>query len=1584
MEGVDKVFGEQVSPNCNPNALHSCHCNHRYVPPCTNICSLRSNTPTHTSTNTSTNTVISFTTNKILCSILGQQVTILLDTGAQISGISLAFYNTLSTDNYLARSTSALQSCKMANKTIAKIECSVTLPIIISGVEFSVLCHVIHGLDFPLVLGLPFFNNHCISLNFRSQTLILSNKTENTRIQPPILEQQLHSISPLCKGTIIAIQTPRGSYSVPPPPLRSRRAYNHVVDPLKEVIDRADLSSSLISAHQKNTLRKIFRRNIDALVHNDDDLGCYKHYVHTIQLEPNAKLPQAKPYKVPPHLQKPFKAELDRMVSRGLIKPTYSHCSIPCFVVKKQAPGAFRMVCDMRAINKFILAPPILQYTLDDLIQQLSGITPRYLTSLDLKDAFYQVRLSPESQKICSVNTSYGIFSYQRLIQGAKDSPFVLSSVLQKVLSDLPQVYYYADDILIISDTWESHVETIDEVLSRFADCGLKISAAKSKFATDHLKFLGLIFEPGRIRPDVAQLTKVVSFPVPKTYKDLRSFLGLTNFLRRFIHGYAAKAAPLQNIIKDTKAMNTRLPWTPENNEVFVALKMALAQAPYLTFADFTLDTPLILATDSSDIAIGYSLSQMQPTEHSKKYMRQYIFFSGNILKDAQKRYPIYKRELLAILVGLRRLHSFLTVRPFVIHCDSSSVVAMLSKIPKQRIPDQTLDRWINHVTKYQYTIKHVRSTEETMYIADYISRYGNAAKMPPFPDIEKHIDSRLYALLAAFASDTKQPGENNGASPLHSMTANQRAVQRSATSRQSPSDHNAHLFSDSAQPLKHVHSAKNNRLLPYNHITLEKIASAQNSDPKFYAMKQFLLNDTIPDDSATYRFVSTRSTEFTLDDACVLYRIAKLSAKTPTLLQICVPSSYVYTIMYYFHDIPLYAHEGVTRMYYAIRQRFYWPNMFSDINTYVNTCETCAVTSRASDKVPMVHRERATEPFQNLFMDLLHIPTPSMSKNYILCIVDEFSGHVTLVALKNKTARAVAMAVFTRHILVYGLFANCWLTDNGTEFVNHFSEALFKLLQVKTLQTSVYQPRGNLTERKNTEIIRYLRKYCHTKPKTWATELGKCQLALNSMVCSRTQLSPLQKLYGKACISPLDIVLPDKFSPNFTSNEQSFDYWKDQLTRLRRIASERSDTSRFTDISRRNVNKKWPTFKVGDIVYLRDFKRKDRKLLPFFNKTKYRIYHMPNKTTVRLQSLNGHKLRYAYHINKLRHVRQRQTFAQPSKSSKTMPKTIDDSAPSASISQRARGKQIATPSGGQVNHTGATSAKRSDNGTARSTGLPKDTALQSTASRSKLTKITPPRKRNTANQPKPRKLRSTAPNYQRKHYSHYQPPSFQPIMYNISAMPPKSVVLANHLHPLAFEAHDPHVTEISCFFGRKIPCSSIFLIWRYFLSQLFCDGHIDKLDSFLSVIRYITTPPHRLPRSCVLTAIDFILDKAMRIRYYTTETLRNELAKTGNSDIKNRIPVPKPYISKLLNIRHDLFLYTDSHHCFAHCHSPAANLYISCPTSETMFPARNPFCATPTDIHTYFTEQQLHTVTRIVGFERSLARGYAPYLVND
>ena len=409
--------------------------------------------------------------------------------------------------------------------------------------------------------------------------------------------------------------------------------------------------------------------------------------------------------------------QLSQMLTQGIIQESSSPWGFPVLFVKKPG-GKWRMCIDYRALNAVTRKNG---YPLPRISECCDLIgRAKVLSKLDLTQGYYQVQVAPEDREKTAFNTREGKFEYRAMPFGLANAPATFQTLMNRILRKCIArrfVIVYLDDIVIFSNSVTEHCEHLTEVLTILADNKLYAKPTKSVLMVTELEFCGHLVGNGKLQPLRSKVQVITDWPVPQNVHEMRQFLGLATFYRRFIRDFAKICVPLFELLKEVDAEQRKkrfrkITWNATCELAFCKLKEALTSGPTLLQPDTTL--PFIIETDASEWAIGCVLLQEEPGS-GKLHP---VAYDGRKLSPAEVNYPVHEKELLAVKNALQIWRIYIdNGHTTIIYTDHES----LKYLATMRNPTKRLARWIEEFGEYNVDLRYRRGRDQV--VPDAISR---------------------------------------------------------------------------------------------------------------------------------------------------------------------------------------------------------------------------------------------------------------------------------------------------------------------------------------------------------------------------------------------------------------------------------------------------------------------------------------------------------------------------------------------------------------------------------------------------------------------------------------------------------------------------------------------------------------------------------------------------------------------------------------------------------------------------------------------------------------------------------------------
>jgi len=442
----------------------------------------------------------------------------------------------------------------------------------------------------------------------------------------------------------------------------------------------------------------------------DDATKCHIQ-LQTAEFTSQGRLPPMNP-----NTRKQLRSIIEDKLKRDIIEPSTAGCSSTVLLIPKPGSTKLRFCVDYRALNK-VIKPDA--YTLPAVEENLANMNGnRFFTSLDLKEAFWQVPLTQTSKELTSFRTPDGLYMYRRMPMGLKTASAVFCRFIDGIIGSLKDAHVlcYIDDLLVCTPTFEQHVSILDTLFTRLNKANLTLGAAKCHMAKSNVKFLGHIVGEDGIAPDPIKVKAIEALKLPNSQEELSQSLGIMGYYRKFVHNYSAVAAPLRAKKVGPKAAwrkdkDGRVPWTEEEKHAFEVLRDALTQEPILKHPDYA--HPFELHTDASAKGLGAILCQrIDKKEHV-------ISYASRAVAKHERHFSIWELECLAMVWAARLFSMYLTNTKFVIFTDSTAAKALLEA--NDAGAGGRLLRWRLALQEFEFDVKHRKGKQNGN--ADALSR---------------------------------------------------------------------------------------------------------------------------------------------------------------------------------------------------------------------------------------------------------------------------------------------------------------------------------------------------------------------------------------------------------------------------------------------------------------------------------------------------------------------------------------------------------------------------------------------------------------------------------------------------------------------------------------------------------------------------------------------------------------------------------------------------------------------------------------------------------------------------------------------
>jgi hypothetical protein len=956
----------------------------------------------------------------------------------------------------------------------------------------------------------------------------------------------------------------------------------HLTDLYKRSVE------NIASTSDQQKLAELLKKHKDAFAKDKMELGTcslVKHRIETAGAAPVRQPLRRTPQGFEGEEEKYLKDQLDC----GVVRPSNSAWASPIVLVRKK-DGSVRWCIDYRKVNDVTIKDAYPLPRIDMCIDCLA--TAKIFSTFDLQAGYWQLKLDEKDCAKTAFITKYGLFEYTKMPFGLCNAPSTFQRCMELVLRGLQWkiLLIYLDDIILYSSTLAEHFEQLDVVMTRLSAAGLKLKPSKCELVRSEVLFLGHIVGQDGVKPNPKTIEAISSWKPPRNVKEVRSYLGLCNYYRQFIHRFSDIAAPLTRLTKK----DAEFLWTIQCQEAYETLKKALCTAPVLAYPMPT--GQYILDTDASNVGIGAVLSQIQ--EGKEKV----IAYASKKLDKPQQRYSVTRRELLAVVTFVHQFRHYLLGKKFLIRTDHGSLRWLFGF----KDPQGQLARWLEVLYQYDFQIQHREGRKHTnadsMSRRDYESTFCHEHRdtdvMPTECDecqklLDEWMDFKVEVDNVTHLSDVvnKQTGRK-AAGPTRKSEPRVRTLycRRMTTRNQGvkPNLEQAKTGQTSSPTLS------SNWVGGY---TPKEMEDLQRGDSDIALVHKWIDAGQPPsrDEAAGYS-PATRNywlnwNNLTRENGVLYQKRKSDSEKKTDKCQLLIPKLLRKEVLRDSHDNILAGHFGINKTIQKLRERFHWYRMGEDVKLHIKHCKVCDQDRHPPRKArAALTKYHVGYPMDRVALDVMGpLPTTRQGNNYILVIGDHFTRWIEAYPIPNQQAPTIAQYLVHQFVARFGTPLEIH-TDQGRNFESGLFRELCRLLDVTKTRTTPYHPASNgVIERFNRTLGKMMKSFVDDNQSDWDIHLGLLTAAYRSTIHPATGFSPNQLMLGREVNSPSDILFP---RPAPEEAPEVHDYvreLREKMENCYHIAREnlkRTAERQKIDYDTRIAEN---TYKTGDFVFKRN-----------------------------------------------------------------------------------------------------------------------------------------------------------------------------------------------------------------------------------------------------------------------------------------------------------------------------------------------------------------------------------------------------------
>ena len=427
---------------------------------------------------------------------------------------------------------------------------------------------------------------------------------------------------------------------------------------------------------------------------------------HDIKIKADATPVIVPPRKIAHALKDKVKAKLDKMISEGIIQKVEEPTEwVSGMVVVEKPNGDLRLCIDPRPLNKAIKRQHHKMPTTDEVLAEMADA--KVFSKVDASSGYWQIKVTEESSNLLTFTTPWGRYKFLRLPFGIHSASEVFQVEVGNIIAGLKGCKNLQDDIIIWGRNKEEHDENLRKVMDRILESGLKLNKKKCVFGVTQMTFLGHVVSAEGIKADPEKVKAIVEMSAPKNVNELQRFMGMINYVGKFLPNLAEIAAPLRSLLKKENEFVFQSP----QSEAFEKLKTMITSPPILKF--YNPNRPIRVRCDASENGLGALLEQ---DEEGKWFP---VAYASRSCTPTEKAYASIEREALSIVFGCKRFHEYIYGRPFTIYNDHKPLQTIFKKQITECPP--RIQRFLYQLQKYDFELEY--SPGKTMVVSDALSR---------------------------------------------------------------------------------------------------------------------------------------------------------------------------------------------------------------------------------------------------------------------------------------------------------------------------------------------------------------------------------------------------------------------------------------------------------------------------------------------------------------------------------------------------------------------------------------------------------------------------------------------------------------------------------------------------------------------------------------------------------------------------------------------------------------------------------------------------------------------------------------------
>ena len=882
--------------------------------------------------------------------------------------------------------------------------------------------------------------------------------------------------------------------------------------------DLYNRSAENLNIQQRNRLKNVLIKTKKYFATSDDDYGYTDKVEHDIDTGDVPPIRQK--CRPPAHALRDIEdEEIEKMLKNDQIEPSNSPWASPVVLVKKK-DGSTRFCIDYRKLNAVTIKDAYPLPNIQDCINTLQD--GKYFCTIDLKSGYWHVRMSQRAAERSAFVCRQGLFQWKVMPFGLCNAPATFERLMETVLKghQWKTCLVYLDDVIIFGNTFEQCAKRTEEIITCLGEAGLKLKAKKCILFQERVAFLGHIISAKGVETDPDKVTQIKNWPRPKEglrlgarkipfVTQIKQFLGICSYYRKFIPKFAVIAEPLQVYTRD----GADLTWTPEAEIAFNRLKECLVTSPILAYPQR--GKRYYIDTDACNFAMGAVLSQLD--ENGKEHP---IIYMSKTFSGAERNYCIWRKEFISCVKALKTFEPYIIGQDVILRTDNIAVTRMMKM---EQLSPQSANL-VAYVDQLGVKIVHRKGKEHV--VPDVLSRKPE--------NYNELVDSHRCKQCTP-GSEGKVSVETQTEPNEDSIKVNR--VQTRTMTRHGDDPDNINLYIEGWQQ--------------------DKFQEAMEKDIDMKTFRKHKSDN--PDKRPDFNSISGCSYHFKVMwgdwnsfyiKNNLIYR-DRLKNDIPHT-QLVLPREFRRKAFDQLHNTPFGGHVGYRKTLGKIKDRFYWPRMQADIKLWTQQCDACYINKPLNRNTHTRLQLLLTgHEMERSACDIAGpLPKTSRKNRYIMVVGDYFTKWIEAIPLPDYKAKTCADALLNHFIYRLGIPLSLH-TDQGKSFQSALWRELCLRLGMKKTQTTSYRPQSDgFVEKFNATMWMMLKPTLQTlkeakeeaekeekrtgkkKPfvnrnPEWDELVPVLAMAYRASPQESTGISPNLAMLGREINLPVDLVLP-------------------------------------------------------------------------------------------------------------------------------------------------------------------------------------------------------------------------------------------------------------------------------------------------------------------------------------------------------------------------------------------------------------------------------------------------------------------------